>query len=81
MIEHTGELRDAWEGLHESYIQEVKRELTGMRHTVEFLMTTLRKLLCTSVFSILNDDNPYSNHDKYTRTYDLRIYTLPGDKV
>ena len=81
MIEYTGELRDAWVDLHESYIEEVKRELSIMRHTVEFLMTTLGKLLCKSVFSILNTDNPHSNHGKYTRTCDLRIYTLsPGNE-
>ena len=82
MIEYTDDLRYAWEGLHESYIQEVKRELSIMYYTVEFLMTALRKLLCSSVFSILNVENSHSNHDKCTRTYDLGIYTLsPGKEL
>ena len=32
--------------------------------------------MCTSVLSFLNEDNPHSNNDNYTRTYDLRVY--PG---
>lgn len=76
MIEYSGHIRCAWEGVHESYIQEVKRELNVMRHTVDFLVTILRKLLHTSVFSFVNKDNPFNNVDNFTRTYDLRIY--PG---
>ena len=76
MIDYSGGVRDSWEGVHESYIQELKRELNNMRHAVEFLVTILKKLLCTSVFSVLNEDNPHEAEDSYTRTSDLRIY--PG---
>ena len=49
MLDHSGHIRGAWEGVHESYIQEVKRELSIMRHTVDFLATTLRKILYISI--------------------------------
>ncbi len=45
-----------------------------MRHTVDFLATILRKLLCTATFSMLNEDNPNSNHQTYARTHNLVIY-------
>ena len=47
-------LREYWEGLHESFIQNIKRELDNMRHTEEFLGTVLRKVLCTMVLGWLN---------------------------
>ena len=61
MMEDFGSLRDCWESTEEAYIQKVKRELKTMRHTDDFIVTTLRKLLSTSVFSVLNKDNPHND--------------------
>jgi hypothetical protein len=63
-----------WEGIHESYIQELKRELSTMRHTTKFLVTLIGKVLRTSVFSSVNEGNPLSSTDSYAKTYNLRIY-------
>ena len=38
-------IRGLLEGIHESYIQELKRELSTMRHTTKFLVTLLGKVL------------------------------------
>jgi len=45
MTKFFGSMRDIWEGENESYIQNVKRELTGVMHTVQFLCTLLNKML------------------------------------
>ena len=45
-----------------------------MRHTIKFLVTLLGKVLRTSVFSSVNEGNPLSSTDSWTRTYNLRIY-------
>ena len=74
MIDYCGDMRGLWESIHESYIQEVKKEVNGMRHTVKFLATVLRKIISTAVFSLLNADNPHNNFDSYDRTIDLKIY-------
>ena len=74
MINYHGDMRDTWEGGDESYIQNIKRELTTMRHTDQFLVTILRKLLCTAVFSELNENNPHSNRKKYARTQNFKVY-------
>ena len=54
-----------------------------MRHTDQFLMTILHKVLCTSVFEHLNADNPLSMQEKYARTDSMIIYkgsTHPNPK-
>ena len=45
-----------------------------MRHTDEILATVQRKQLTTSVFSLLNRDNPKSCQNKYERNYNLKFY-------
>lgn len=80
IIDDIDSIRGLYEGIHESYIQELKRELSTMRHTVEFLATVLGKVLCTSVFSSVNQGNPYSNTDSNARTYNLRIYTIENSE-
>jgi len=67
-------LREYWEGIHESFIQNIKRELDNMRHTEEFLGTVLRKVLCTMVLEWLNEDNPYNQKTEYARTDKFKIY-------
>ncbi len=73
-IAYSGDIGGSWEGIHESYIQLPKRELDTFRHTVEFLATTLKKVLCKSVFRNINEGNPHSCDENYARTFDLRIY-------
>jgi hypothetical protein len=67
------------EGRCESYIQNIKRELTSMRHTIQFLVTILRKLVSTMVFSLLNENNPHNVEEKYARTYNFKVYNPKGD--
>ena len=78
-IQYFGSMRYLWEGLMEKYIQLVKRELKSMRHTNTFLRTVLRKLLCTSVFDLLNKDNPHCQQEKYSRTDSVVIYKKSQD--
>lgn len=73
-IAYSGDIGGSWEAIHESYIQLPKRELDTFRHTVEFLATTLKKVLGTSVFHNINEGNPHSCGKNYARTFDLRIY-------
>ena len=80
MMEDFGSLRDCWESTEEAYIQKVKRELKTMRHTDNFIVTTLRKLLSTSVFSVLNKDNPHNDKVKYERTCNFKIYSCNKDE-
>ena len=74
IVEDIDTIHGLWEGIHESYIQELKRELSTMRHTITFLVTLLAKVLRTSVFSSVNEGNPLSSTDSWTRTYNLKIY-------
>ena len=69
-------MKEYWEGDHEKFIQFIKRELTTMRHTDQFLVTLLEKVLRTSTLDQLNEDNHYSQRARaiYTRTDKLRIY-------
>ena len=73
-IQYFGSMRHLWEGLMEKYIQLVKRELKTMRHPDKFLKTVLRRLLCTSVFDLLNKDNPHCHQEKYSRTDSVVVY-------
>ena len=52
MIDCHGSLRGIWEGDCEEYIQNVKREMTTMRHSVSFLQTILTKSFEHIVFQI-----------------------------
>ena len=74
MIEHSGSMRHCWEGDNESYIQNVKREISTMKHNEQYLKTILTKMLRTKVFDHLNTDNPFSKAKKYSRTSHVRIY-------
>ena len=58
MMNDSGDLKETYEGLDEGYTQILKREITIMHHTTEFLATVLRKLLVICVFSLLSEDNP-----------------------
>ena len=45
--------------MHESYIQNIEREVDNMRHTDNFLVTILRKVLKILVLARIMEDNPY----------------------
>jgi hypothetical protein len=49
MIEQSGSLRHCWEGDNESYIQNVKREISTVKHNEHYLKTILTKMLRTEV--------------------------------
>ena len=72
MQDVSGELREAHEASDEAFIKYTKKELPTMRHTEEFLATVQRKQLTTSVFSLLNRDNPKSSQNQYERNYNLK---------
>ncbi len=74
MIEQSGSLRHCWEGDNESYIQNIKREISTMKHNEHYLKTVLTKMLRTEVLDYLNTDNPFSKAKKYSRTSHVRIY-------
>jgi hypothetical protein len=74
MIEESGSMRHCWEGENESYIQNVKREISTMKHTEQYLKTILTKILRTDVLASFNKDNPFSKAKKYSRTSHVRIY-------
>jgi hypothetical protein len=74
MIKQSGNMRNCWEGENESYIQNVKREISTMKHNEKYLKTILTKILRTDVLASFNKDNPFSNAKKYSRTSHVRIY-------
>jgi hypothetical protein len=74
MIEQSGHMKNCWEGENESYIQNVKKEISTMKHTEQYLKTILTKMLKTDVLAFFNKDNPFSNGKKYSRTSHVRIY-------
>ena len=80
MIKYFGPAREFWEGIHESYIQNIKKEIKIMRHTEQFLVTILRKALCTLVLKRLVEDNPYSQHKQYARTDMFKTYKVGQDE-
>ena len=74
MQDDSGELRKTYEAWDEKFIKKVKKEVTTMRHTDQFLVTVLGKLLCTDMLKLLNKDNPNSNQPHYQTTPDFKIY-------
>ena len=52
MIEQSGNMRNCWEGENESYIQNVKREISTMKHNEKYLKTILTIILRTGLPSI-----------------------------
>ncbi len=64
MIEQSGNMRNCWEGENESYIQNVKREISTMKHTEKYLKTILTKILRADVLASFNKDNPFSKARK-----------------
>jgi len=75
MIEQSGNMRNCWEGENESYIQNVKREISTMKHNEKYLKTILTKILRTDVLASFNKDNPFSKATKYWRTSHVKIYS------
>ena len=51
-----------------------------MRHTDKFSVRTLRKLLSTAMFYVLNKDNPHNNKVQYERTSNFKSYILNTGK-
>ena len=74
MIEQSGKMMDCWEGENESYIQNVEREISTMKHNEKYLKAILTKILRTDVLASFNNDNPFSKANKYSRTSHVRIY-------
>ncbi len=69
-----GRLGDLWEGYMEAYIQLLKNETSVMRHSDEFMVTILSKLLRTSFLDHANEGNPYTERSRYARTFNFRVY-------
>ena len=73
-IDRYGSMRALWEGLMEGFIQNVKCELTNMRHNYTFMQTILKKMLRASYLEQMNEDNPFSHNKKYSRTLNCKVY-------
>ena len=67
-------MRNCFEGENESYIQNVKREISTMKHTEQYLQTILTKMLRTNVLNSFNENNPLAQTKKNARTSHVRIY-------
>ena len=76
MVADSVPLTDWWEAIHESFIQLLKAELDNMRHTIDFLATTLGKLLETAIFGKLNENNPLGTQATYARTSEVKLYKI-----
>ena len=74
MIEESDPMRNCFEGENERYIQNVKREISTMKHTEQHIQTILTKILRTNVLNSFNENNPISKTKKYARTSHVRIY-------
>ena len=74
MIEESGSMRNCFEGENESYIQNIKREISTMKHTEQYLQTILTKMLRMNVLNSFNENNPMAQTKKYARTSHVRIY-------
>ena len=72
-INYLGSLRNSWEGGDEGYIQNVKRELTGMRHTSRYMKTILMKLLRTYFIEIVNENNSVHQEAEYERASNVKF--------
>jgi hypothetical protein len=75
MIEQSGTMRNCREGENESYFQNVKREISTMKHNEKYLKNILTKILRTDVLASFNKDNPFSKAKKYSRTSHVRFTT------
>ncbi len=64
MIEESGSMRNCFEGENESYIQNVKREISTLMHTEQYLQTILTKMLRKSVLNSFNENNPWAQTKK-----------------
>ena len=73
-IDRYGSMRELWEGYMESYIQNVKCELTTMRHNYTFMQTILKKMLRASCLEEINEDNPFSQNKRYGRLLNCKVY-------
>ena len=67
MIEQYGAMRNCWEDENERYIQNVKREISTMKHNEKYLKTILTKILRIDVSASFNKDNPFSNEKNIPR--------------
>ena len=73
-IDRYGSMRELWEGLMEGYIQNVKRELSTLRHNDGFMKVILNKLLRTCYLENVNEGNPFSQRIQYSRTLNVTVY-------
>ena len=67
-------MRNCFEGENESYIQNVKREISTMKHTEQYLQTILTKMLRMNVLNSFNENNPIAQTKKYARISNVRFY-------
>ena len=74
MIEESGSMRNCFEGENESYIQNIKREISTMKHAEQYLQTILTKMLRMNVLNSLNEKNSITQTKKNDRTSRVRIY-------
>ena len=74
MIEDSGSMRNCFEGENESYNQNIKREISSMKHTEQYLQTILTKMLRTNVLNSFNENNPIARTKETARTSHVRIY-------
>ena len=74
-----GSLRALWEGNDEKFIQSIKHELDGFRHTDEHMKVILLKMLRTKIFDIINKGNQFSQRTTYARTIDFKTYDNEND--
>ncbi len=74
MVEQSGAMRNCWEDQNERYIQNVKREISTMKHNEKYLKTILTKIIRTDVLTSFTKDNPFSKAQMYSRTSHVRIY-------
>ena len=73
MIEESGSMKNCFEGDNESYIQNIKREISTMKHTEQYLQTILTIMLRTDVLNAFSESNPISQTNKYSRTSHIKF--------
>ncbi len=73
---------ESWEGDNESYIQNVKREISTMKHNEHYLKTILTKILRTEVLDYFNKDNPFSKekniHEPVMFGFTTKVWSTPA---
>jgi hypothetical protein len=79
MIEESGSMRNCFKGENESYIQNIKREISTVKHTEQYLQTILTKMLRMNDLNSFNENNPIAQTKKYARTSHVRIYKCHGE--